>query len=83
MLTPLLNTWLFCSEESQREAKPLLLKIFPLSLKGEGDKGRGIKGVRVMVIGRKPRIKYGAKSEAIIKIFKNKRPKNNTEVIIS
>ncbi len=39
-------------EESQREAEPLLLKIFPLSLRE-----RGIKGVRVLVIGReKPEI---------------------------
>ena len=30
-------------EESQREAEPLLLKIFPLSLEGEGD--NGVEGV--------------------------------------
>ena len=29
----------FYAEESQREAKPLLSKMFPLSLKGEGDAG--------------------------------------------
>jgi hypothetical protein len=28
-----------CLKESQREAKPLLPKIFPLSLEGEGDNG--------------------------------------------
>ena len=38
-LAPLLNALLFCSEESQREAPPLLPKIFPLSLEGEGDTG--------------------------------------------
>jgi hypothetical protein len=36
-LAPLLNAWLFHSEESQREAEPLFLKIFPLSLEGEQD----------------------------------------------
>ncbi len=57
-LAPLLNALLLCPEESQREAEPLLLKIFPLSL-GE----RGIKGVRFLVIGRKsPKLK--AKIEA-------------------
>jgi len=37
-LAPLLNA-LFYSEESQREAPPLLPKIFPLSIKGEGNNG--------------------------------------------
>ena len=36
-LTPLLDALPICSEVSQREAKPLLPKIFPLSLEGEGD----------------------------------------------
>jgi hypothetical protein len=36
-LASLLNAPIFCSKESQREAEPLLPKIFPLSLKGEGD----------------------------------------------
>ena len=38
-LTPLLDALPFYSEESQREAEPLLPKIFPLSLKGEGNNG--------------------------------------------
>jgi len=38
-LTPLSNALTFYTEESQREALPLLLKIFPLSLEGEGDNG--------------------------------------------
>jgi len=38
-LAPILNVLLFCLEESQREALPLLPKIFPLSLEGEGDIG--------------------------------------------
>ena len=37
-LAPLLNALLFYSEESEREALPLLPKI-PLSLEGEGDNG--------------------------------------------
>jgi len=38
-LAPLLNARLFYSEKSQREAEPLLPKIFPLSLEGEGEDG--------------------------------------------
>ena len=38
-LAPLLDILLFCPEESQREAEPLLPKILPLSLEGEGDIG--------------------------------------------
>ena len=38
-LAPLFNALLFRLEESQREASPLLPKIFPLSLEGEGDNG--------------------------------------------
>jgi len=57
-LAPLLNALLLCPEESQREAQPLLLKIFPLSLRE-----RGIKGVRVLVIGLKS-LKFEAKIEA-------------------
>ena len=38
-LAPLLNAPLFYAEESQREALPLLPKIFPLTLEGEGDNG--------------------------------------------
>ena len=60
-LAPLLNTLLFYAKESQKEAEPLLPKIFPLSLKGEGDNGG--EGVR---IGRK-----SPKSEAKIEAFGN------------
>jgi len=51
-LTPLLDTLLFYSEESQREAEPLFAKIFPLSLKGEGDNG----GEGVSDWAKKPKI---------------------------
>ena len=46
--SPLLNALLFYSEESQREAEPLLPKPSPSPLRE-----RGIMGVRVFVIGRK------------------------------
>ena len=52
---------LFCSEESQSEAKPLLPKIFPLSLEGEGDNG----GEGVSDGAEKP------KNEAKIEAFEN------------
>ena len=60
-LAPLLNALLFCSEESQREAPPLLPKIFPLSLEGEGDNG----GEGVSDGAEKP------KPEAKIEAFEN------------
>ena len=60
-LAPLLNALVFCSEESQREAPPLLPKIFPLSLEGEGDNG----GEGVSYWAENP------KSEAIIESFEN------------
>ena len=58
-LAPLLNALLFYSEESQREALPLLPKISPSPLRE-----RGRQGVRVLVIGLK-----SPKSEAKIGAF--------------